>query len=109
MGFVEVQEQFAALGAQVIGVGVDRPEVAEAYARAAGARFPFIGNPPGNEIARAYGVLSERYGIYRRATFVIDPDGIIRAVIRDPHDMLAHSREALATVRALLGQRPPAI
>lgn len=104
MGFVEVQDQFAAIGAQVIGVGVDRPEVAQAYARAAGARFPFIGNPPGNEIARAYGVLSERYRIYRRVTVVIDPDGIVRAVIRDPHDMLRHSREAVATARALVGQ-----
>ncbi len=87
---------------------MDRPEVAQAYARAAGARFPFIGNPPGHAIARAYGVLSERYSIYRRATFVIDPDGIVQAVIRDPHDMLAHSREALAVVRALLGQGSPA-
>ncbi len=83
---------------------MDRPEVALAYAHAAGARFPFIGNPPGHAIARAYGELSERYQIYRRVTFVIDPDGIVRAVIRDPHDMLAHSRAALAAVRALVGQ-----
>jgi peroxiredoxin Q/BCP len=105
---VEVQDQFVALGSEVIGVGVDRPEVALAYARAAGARFSFIGNPPGHTIARAYGVLSERYSIYRRVTFVIDSDGIVRAVIRHPHDMRAHSREALAAVRALVGQGPPA-
>ncbi len=88
----------------MIGVGVDRPEVAQGYARAAGARFPFIGNPPGNEIARAYGALSERYRIYRRVTFVIDRDGIVRVVIRDPHDMLRHSREALAAAHALVGR-----
>ncbi|MER3419842.1 MAG: hypothetical protein C4290_04630 [Chloroflexota bacterium] len=105
---MEAQDQFDALGVRVVGIGVDRPEVARAYARAAGARFPLLGNPPGHVIARAYGVLSERFQVYRRATFVIDPDGVVRAVIRDPHDMLRHSHEALTAVRALVGHEPPA-
>ena len=100
-GFVEAQEEFARLGAQVLGISVDSFAAANAFAESLGADFPLLGDWPLNAVARAYGVYNEERFIANRVTFVIDKDRVIRAVIDEPRDMERHSRDALAAVQAL--------
>ncbi len=63
--------------------------------------FPLLSDAK-SEIAAAFGVT--RLGGWlpsRRVTFVIDRDGVVREVISAELDVPAHTREALAAVRAL--------
>ena len=41
--------------------------------------FPMASDPSG-EVARAYGVWQKSNGLNKRGRFIIDPDGVIRAV-----------------------------
>ncbi len=100
-GFVEVQQEFADLGAQVLGISVDSWAAANAFAESLGAEFPLLGDWPLNKVARAYDVYQEDRYIARRVTYVIDKDRVIRAVIDEPREMEKHSQDALAAVKSL--------
>ena len=100
-GFVEAQEQFEALNAQILGVSVDPWPSANAFAESLGAEFPLLGDWPQDAVSKAYGVYNEERSIAGRVTFVIDGERVIRAVIDDARDMERHSKEALEAVRAL--------
>jgi peroxiredoxin len=100
-GFVEAHEEFKALDTQVLGMSVDSWASANAFAESLGAEFPILGDFPLNKVAKAYDVFDEERHLARRVTYVLDRDHVIRAVIDEPRDMEAHSREALAAVRAI--------
>jgi peroxiredoxin len=63
----------------VIGVSVDSTWANRAFREQIGAEFPILSDFR-REAARAYGVLNEASGVARRATFVIDPDGVVQHV-----------------------------
>ena len=72
-----------------------------AFASSLGLPFPLVSDA-GSEIAKAFGVT--RVGGWlpsRRVTFVIDREGVVRKAISAEIDVPAHTREALAAVRAL--------
>jgi alkyl hydroperoxide reductase subunit AhpC len=108
--FSKRARELAALGADVLGASVDDVEthrrwIAEKLGPIA---FPLLADP-GKEIARAYGALVEPQGVAARATFAVDPHGVVQyaafhnlAVGRSPSEVL-RVLEALAT-----GDRVPA-
>ena len=102
-GFVEAQEEFDELGAQVLGMSVDSWAAANAFKESLGAKFPLLGDFPLNTVGRAYDVYQEDRHLHRRVTYVIDQDRVIRAVIDEARDMERHSQDALAALRALNG------
>lgn len=63
----------------VLGVSVDSTWANRAFREQLGAEFPILSDFK-REAARAYGVLNEATGVARRATFVIDPDGVVQHV-----------------------------
>jgi len=100
-GFVEVQDEFTAHNAQVLGISVDPWPAANAFAESLGTRFLLLGDWPLNKVARAYDVYNEERYVASRVTFVIDKDRVIRAVIDEPREMEKHSQDALAAVKSL--------
>ncbi len=100
-GFVEVQQEFAAYNAKVLGISVDPWPAANAFAESLGTNFPLLGDWPLNKVARAYDVYNEERYVASRVTFVIDEDRVIRAVIDEPREMEKHSQDALAAVKSL--------
>ena len=102
-GFVEAQDEFKKLGAQVLGMSVDSWAAANAFAESLGAEFPLLGDFPLNTVGRAYGVYDEERHLPRRVTFVIDGERVIRAVIDEPREMEKHSKDALEELRKLNG------
>jgi peroxiredoxin 2/4 len=71
--------EFREVGAEVIALSVDTVErhrqwIAEKLGR---IEIPLAADPS-KAIARSYGVLLEEQGVAARATFVIDPSGVVR-------------------------------
>jgi len=80
-GFARDFSQFEAEGAQVFGISVDSVWSHRAWAEARGLPFELLADfHPKGAVAQLYGVYNEERGNSRRATFVIDEEGVIRDV-----------------------------
>jgi peroxiredoxin 2/4 len=89
----------ALLGASVDDVETHRRWIAEAIGRIA---YPLLADPT-RAVCRAWGALLEREGVATRATFIVDPEGVVQyaafhnlAVGRSPSETL-RVLEALRT------------
>jgi len=72
-------DDFAAFGAQVLGLSTDHVYSHDAFARDAQIRFPLLADfQPRGLVARHYGVYREALGVSARALFVLDSQRIIR-------------------------------
>ncbi|MCI0673037.1 MAG: peroxiredoxin family protein [Myxococcaceae bacterium] len=97
--FRDNHARIQALGAELIGVSVDRPATQCEFAAREGVRFTLIGDES-RDISRAYGVLWPILNVDRRVTFFIDEEGIVRDIIRHEVRVGRH----LDDVLALLGE-----
>jgi len=88
------REALEALEAVVLGVSVDSWQANEVFARQIGVRFPLLSDFH-REVSRAYGVLDEERFTSRRATFVLDRDGVV------VHAEVAHDSESRGEVPSL--------
>ncbi len=89
-----------ALGAETIGVSGDHHETQCDFAASIRADFPMIGDASG-AVTKKFGVLWPLVGLARRATFVIDRDGIIRGVFHHELQVARHLDDVLALLRRL--------
>ncbi len=98
IGYNDLSQDFADRDAVLIGASTDTDFVHFAWRksdeRLAKADFPWIADNK-LELSRALGILDEAAGVPLRATFIIDPDGIIQHVTvnglnvgRNPHETL---------------------
>lgn len=96
-GFQRDLDQFRRRGASVVGVSADDSSEHASFCGSEGLRFPLLSDPGGS--------VSQRYGSWiapfsQRHTFLIDPEGILRArwsAVRPT----GHSREVLAELERL--------
>lgn len=93
--------QYLARNAQVIGVSADDTTSHEAFCDAEGLRFPLLADTEGT-VSRAYG--SWLGGRSLRHTYLIDPEGLLRAVFLDVRPAI-HSAEVLARLDELQNSR----
>jgi peroxiredoxin (alkyl hydroperoxide reductase subunit C) len=108
IAFAEHQAEFAACGCDLLGLSVDSAYSHIAWVQAIKERFGVeIGFPIGEDVAmrvaRAYGMIhpGESDTSAVRATFVIDPDGVLRAILYYPMTTGRNVAEILRLVRAL--------
>lgn len=89
--------KFRALGAEIVGVSADSVDSHRRFCSAEGLQFLLLSDPEG-KASRAYG--SWMGDMALRNTFLIDPDGILRAIypIVNPY---RHSAEVLAQLQEL--------
>ena len=92
------RSEFENAGAQILGISVDSFASNAKFAEEIGAEFPLLSDFH-REVSRAYGVLDEKGGYAQRTTFVIDKDGVVRAVI-EGNDAIDPA-PALEAVKAL--------
>ena len=101
--FNRLADEFEKLGVVILGVSPDSRERAARFAEKLGLRFRLIPDPE-LRIARLYGVekrtRSGRLSV-ERVTFVIGPDGVIRAVFRGVRPAEKHADLALEEARRL--------
>jgi len=90
--------RYEELGLQIVGVSTDSPESHAAFAREHDLPFPLLSDPNG-ALAEAFGVKTH-FGMASRVSFVLDADGVVRAVFRNV-DPGVHSNEVLAEATRL--------
>jgi peroxiredoxin (alkyl hydroperoxide reductase subunit C) len=61
--------------------------------------FPMVGDPSG-QITRGFGVMIEQTGLAERATFLINPDGVIKAIEISDGAVGRDARDLLRKVKA---------
>ncbi len=83
----EYYDKIKELGAEVLSVSTDTAYVHKAWHDTSKAiskvRYPMLADPSG-KMCRAFGTYLEEEGLSLRATFIVDPDGILKAM--DIHD-----------------------
>jgi alkyl hydroperoxide reductase subunit AhpC len=103
VAFEQLREDFAEAGARIAAASTDSWWVHRAWFTSnpmlAEVEYPIIADPS-HSLARAFGVLLED-GAAQRATFVIDPDGIVRHVSVTDSSVGRSTSETLRVVQAL--------
>ena len=96
-GFQKDLAQYERLQAAVVGISADVPEDHASFCDSEGLAFPLLSDP-GGEVSRRYGSWISPYS--QRHTFLIDPQGILRArwVAVRPS---GHSQEVLDELQRL--------
>jgi peroxiredoxin Q/BCP len=95
--FRDLAAEFAAAGAQRIGISVDDVDRQQKFADKNGFDFPLLSDPD-RAVAKAYGVKRPGPLMNARATFVIGEDGRVVEVIKSEVNMDTHADKALAAL-----------
>jgi lipoyl-dependent peroxiredoxin subunit C len=102
--FGRLTEDFADRDAQVLGVSIDNEYVHLAWRKAHpdlnGLPFPMVSDLK-RELSSELGILDKQEGVALRATFIVDPDGIIRWASVNDLNVGRNVDEVLRTLDAL--------
>ena len=94
-GFQRDLEQFHRLGSEVVGISADSADSHAEFCGSEALVYPLLSDP-GGAVSRRYGSWIAPFS--QRHTFLIDPDGILRAQWLGVRP-LGHSQEVLATLK----------
>jgi peroxiredoxin Q/BCP len=95
-------DEFEALGVQVVGASVDRPEANARWAQKHGLRMPLVSDPGEHTVAAAFGVARPMVGVAKRTTWLIDADGTLRKIYPKVTPK-GHAADVLAAVGRIWG------
>ncbi len=98
--FRDLAAEFAAAGAQPIGISTDSMDQQRKFSQKTSIDFPLVSDQDG-AVARAYGVKRKYVTPVKRATFVIGSDGVIHEVIASEWSMVVHADRALTALASL--------
>jgi peroxiredoxin (alkyl hydroperoxide reductase subunit C) len=102
--FGRLREEFAKRGAVIYGVSTDSEYVHLAWRQAhpdlKQLPFPMLADIK-RELSRALGILDKQEGVCLRATFVVDPQGVIRFVSVNDLNVGRNPEEVLRVIDAL--------
>ncbi len=101
----ELYAQLQELNAEVLSVSTDTVYVHKAWHDASKAvgkiRFPMVADPTGN-LSREFGTYMEGVGLSLRGTFLVDPDGVLRALEIHDNDIGRNAKELLRKLQAAI-------
>ncbi len=103
--FQEDLSEYKKLNAAIVGVSADDVASHESFCNAEGLEFPLLSDING-DVSKAYGSWLSGYSL--RHTYLIDPDGILRAKFLAVRPAI-HSQEVLKTLENLLMPSHPPI
>jgi NADH-dependent peroxiredoxin subunit C len=96
-------EEFKALGAEVLSISTDTVFVHKAWWDSSETikkiKYPMVADPTG-KICRAYGTYIEEEGLSLRGTFLIDPEGVLKAWELHDNSIGRSSKELMRKVKA---------
>jgi peroxiredoxin Q/BCP len=96
--------ELTGLGAQILGVSKDSAQTHERFRAEYRLPFPLLTDPDAS-IARLFGVtyLGGLTSFFKRVTFVIDSQGVIRGIFRHEAAIDRHVRDVRECLRAIRG------
>lgn len=97
--FRDSYEDFIALDTEVVGISDDDPASHERFAQRWGLPFLLLTDRDG-AARKAFGIPAFLGILKGRSTFVVDPEGIVRAVTNDRFRAEVHVQQALSELRA---------
>src|SRR5262249_2355424 len=104
VGFAELEPEFKDRDAVLLGASIDSEYVHLAWRQSredlARVPFPMLADRK-RELSMGMGVLDRRQGVALRATFIVDPDNIIRFVSVNDLDVGRNPQEVLRVLDAL--------
>src|SRR6266550_3942359 len=104
-GFSKMAKAFGAEGATILGASVDSIESHRSWAEELGGlEYPLLSDES-KSLCRDYGVLDEKAGVALRATFIINPDGIIYYQVVSHVNVGRSVEETLRVLKALRTER----
>jgi len=95
--FRDLAAEFAAAGAQRVGISVDDVAAQASFASEQMLDYPLLSDGDG-AVATSFGVRRKYLTPVKRATFVIDRDGCIAEAITSEVSMTVHADKALAAL-----------
>jgi thioredoxin-dependent peroxiredoxin len=98
--FRDLATEFKEAGAQRFGISTDPVAKQKEFAEVNAFDYPLLSDESG-DVARSFGVKRKYITPVKRATFVIDTDRTIRAVIASEMNMGVHADRALEALKAL--------
>lgn len=104
-GFSKMAQEFAAEGAALLGVSVDSIESHRAWAEELGGLACALLSDEAKTMSQAYGVLDEKEGVALRATFIINPAGVICYQVVSHVNVGRSVEETLRVLKALRTER----
>jgi alkyl hydroperoxide reductase subunit AhpC len=103
-GFAEIEPELRERGAQLLGASTDSEYVHLAWRGShpdlRDLPFPMIADVK-RELSTALGIIDKREGVALRATFIVDPAGVIRFVSVNDLDVGRNPHEVLRVLDAL--------
>ena len=98
VGFNAIEREFRDRDAQLLGLSIDSDHVHVAWRQSradlAAVTYPWLSDIK-RELSTALGILDKQQGVALRATFIVDPEGVIRfasvndlSVGRNPQEVL---------------------
>jgi lipoyl-dependent peroxiredoxin subunit C len=104
VGFNEIEGEFADRDAQLLGLSIDSEFVHVAWRQSredlGKVKFPWLADIK-RELCQALGILHKDEGVALRATFIVDPEGIIRYVGVNDLSVGRNPKEVLRILDAL--------
>jgi thioredoxin-dependent peroxiredoxin len=97
--FRDNHEKIRALGAELLGVSVDKSDKQCEFAAKESLAFPLVGDES-KEISKAYGVLWPLVRVDRRVTFIVGVGGVVESVIKHETKVYRHLDDVLAHLQA---------
>jgi len=104
-GFSKMAKEFSSENAVILGASVDSIDSHRAWAEELGGlEYPLLSDED-KTLSRAYGVLNEKEGVSLRATFIINPTGVISYQVASHVNVGRSVEETLRVVKALRTER----
>ena len=101
-------EEFKALGAEIVSVSTDTAFVHKAWHDHSSSirkiNFPMAADPTGT-LCREFGTYIEEEGLSLRGSFIIDPDGIVKAYELHDNSIGRSIKELLRKLKAAIHTR----
>ena len=104
----EHYEKLKGMGVEVLSVSTDTHFVHAAWHNASPRiqkiTFPMVGDPT-HAISNAYNVLRDEEGVSDRASFIIDPEGVIKGIEITDEPIGRNAKELVRKIEALMFAR----
>jgi len=99
----ELYDEFKKLGAEVLSISTDTVFVHKAWHDTSPSikkvKFPMLADP-GGMVCKEYGTFIDEEGISVRATFIIDPEGVVRSFEMHSNSIGRNTEEILRKLEA---------